>query len=314
MKKRRIGIAALAVLVMAGTGCSAPATEDTAAIQEPVVQTMEISEFESLLAQQPLAVTGTHYVVQDETYKALYPDMLQSILQNHAGADIKNAVVDFSAWDENDLPVNIQGKFDFSDGAYIKEVAYDGINLVNGGAYGEESGFSLAENLGIQRFKAIAVSFETFEGETWDNPYFQDFCTLYEGQKFSDELTVEVELVDNTFVPAAPPENAPAGQAAETAPTPEALADNLAAQPVTVTQVSYVVQDETYKALYPDFLQAILQNNSGQDIKSAVVAFAAWDENDLPVKIQGQFDFSGGSYIKKVDYADINLAAGGTFG
>lgn len=147
------------------------------------VQTMSIDEFENLLATQPLFVSRTKYVVQDEQYKTLYPDMLQAILQSNTTEDIKDALVAFVAWDSNNLPVKIKGNIDFSSGSYIKEVKYSDINLVNGETYGENSGFSLDENNGIATFKAIVVSYETFDGNTWENPYYEDFCSRYEGQK-----------------------------------------------------------------------------------------------------------------------------------
>lgn len=145
----------------------------------PSTQTMGIADFEKLLAQQPLAVTKTKYVVQADQYKMLFPDMLQAILTNNTTEDIKDAVVAFVAWDENNLPVKIEGQFDFY-GSYIRRVAYSDINLASGDTFGEDSGYSLSEGCEVDKFKAIAVSFETVEGETWDNPYYEDFCSLYE--------------------------------------------------------------------------------------------------------------------------------------
>ena len=71
----------------------------------------------------------------------------------------------------------------FSEGSYIKEVSYDDINLTAGGTYGEDSGLQLDENEGIATFKVIVVSYETFEGTTWENPHYDTFCSLYEGKK-----------------------------------------------------------------------------------------------------------------------------------
>ena len=87
------------------------------------------------------------------------------------------------AWDENNLPVKIEGQFDFDGGSYIKEVDYDGINLVAGATYDEKSGYALGEDCKIATFKAIVVSYETFSGESWKNPYYDDFCALYAGKK-----------------------------------------------------------------------------------------------------------------------------------
>ena len=141
---------------------------------------------DKLLSQidaQELKVIKTKYVVQDEVYKALYPDMLQAVIQNDTSYDIKNAIVAFAAWDSNNLPVKIKGSFDFSDGAYNIEVNYGDINLVPGEKFGESSGYEIDENCNIKTIKAIVVSYETFDGTTWENPLYEDWCELYEGVK-----------------------------------------------------------------------------------------------------------------------------------
>ena len=277
-------------------------------------QSMSISEFENLLAEQPLYVSKTKYVVQDDKNKSLYPDMLQAVLSNSTTEDIKDAVVAFVAWDNNNLPVKIKGQFDFDDGTYIKQVNYADINLIGGDTFGENSGFPLDENNNISTFKAIAVSFVTFNGETWENPYYDDFCAMYEGEKYSDSMTVEVKIVGSTFSVNENVANSSSEKSTISSMTASELESNLSTQPITIVSTDYIVQDEQYKSLYPDMLQAVLQNNTADDIKNAVVAFVAWDKNNLPVKIVGQFDFSDGTYVKKVNYADINLAAGDTFG
>lgn len=140
-------------------------------------------ELLALLAEQPLAVIQTEYLVQSDEWKTIYPDMLSAILQNHSDEAIQNAVVAFVAWDKNDLPVKIEGQFDFMGGSYIKEVRYDEINLIPGETFGENKGYSLAEDTTIATFKAIVVSYDPFEGVTWKNPYYEDFRKLYEGKK-----------------------------------------------------------------------------------------------------------------------------------
>ncbi len=322
MKRHIPGISVfLAVVLMILSGCSATnnvasSSEDADPTnrKEPAEQVMSVTDFENLLTSQPLAVIKTKYRRQGEQYKFLYPDKLQAILQNNTTEDIKNAVVAFVAWDSNNLPVKIKGQFDFGGGSYIKQVNYTDINLTGGDTFGEGSGYSLGENCEIATFKAIAVSFETFDGDTWDNPYYDEFCSLYEGEKYSDSMTVAVKIVDSTLSASGNASNSSVGKEAAASVTAAELESNLSTQPVTIIKTDYVVQNEQFKSLYPDMLQAVLQNNTTDDIKNAVVAFVAWDSNKLPVKIEGQFDFGGGSYIKEVNYADINLAAGDTFG
>lgn len=288
-------------------------TATTAPTPEPKPQKTEmgIEEFNALLADLPLTVASTKYVVQDDNYKALYPDMLQAVIQNNTTADIKNAVVAFAAWDSNFLPVKLKGNMDFTDGSYIKKVSFSDINLVGGATYGENGGFSVDENCNISSFVAVPVSFETFDGDTWENPYYTDWEKLYEGVKYSDALTIEVMPKDVGFEVTS---DSSSDSSSKSTVSEDDLENQLSAQPVTITSTKYVVQDENYKALYPDVLQVTLENGSDADIKTAVIAFAAWDQNGLPIKLKGSMDFNDGAYVKKVNYADINLIAGGSFG
>ncbi len=277
--------------------------------QDTKKQTMTVSEFENLLSELPVTVDSVEYVVQSDEYKSLYPDALNAIITNHTSEDIKNAVVAFVAWDENNLPVKIEGQFDFNGGAYVKEVTYDDINLVPDASFGENYGYSLGESCKISSFKAIVESFETFNGESWENPYYSAWRKLYEGNKYSDELTTEVKISDKAeFVSGGSSSSANEGANEE-----EILAA-IEEQPFKVISTDYIVQSDEYKSIYPDMLQAVLENNTELDIKSAVVAFVAWDKNGLPVKIEGQFDFNGGAYIQKANYDSINMVPGSTFG
>ena len=273
------------------------------------IKTMTMSEFDSLLLDLPVSVIDTKYVVQDDKYKSLYPDMLQAILKNNTNSDIKNAVVGYVAWDKNNLPVKITGDMDFVGGSYVKKVNFADINLVPGGTYGDSSGYSIDEASGIASFKAVVVSYETFDGVTWENPYFDEFISLYEDKKLADTLEVDVTLEDIVIEEG---NSEPAQSNASI--TESELAEIIQKQELAITKTEYVIQDEKYKSLYPDLLQAIIKNNTDKDIKNAVVAFVAWDNNNLPVKIKGSIDFTEGTYIKKVNYSDINLIPDATFG
>ena len=274
-------------------------------------QVMNTVDFENLLSSQPVSVINTEYVVQDESFKALYPDLLTVSIKNNTDQDIKNAVVSFVAWDENNLPVKIEGQFDFSDTTYVKKVNFSDINLVAGGTFDEKSGLALSENSKIKTFKAIVESYETFDGTTWKNPDYDEFCTLYEGKKLTDDMSVEVKLENDTNITNDTPKET--NQMSNDMITIEELNSQLAQQPIFIVDTEYVIQDDNFKTLYPDLLTVSIKNNTDQDIKNVVVSFVAWDENNLPVKIEGQFDFSDTTYVKKVNFSDINLVAGGTF-
>ncbi len=279
------------------------------------VQTMGIQDFDNLIQSQDVVITETRYTVQDAQYKSLYPDLLQVILKNNTDKDIKDVIVAYVAWDENNLPSKIEGSMDFSGGSYVKEVNFGDINLVPGSTFGEDSGYGISETTKITSFKAIPISYVTFDGTTWTNPYYDEFKSLYEGKKYSDDLTVEVTIEENTASTTDSASQANANTNTSSASVDEStLNENLAKDFLVITEVRYTVQDAQYKSLYPDLLQVILKNNSDSDIKDAVVAFVAWDKNNLPVKIEGSMDFNGGSYVKQVNFSDINLISGGTFG
>ena len=153
---------------------------------------------EAQIAEQEVRVISTKYAVQSNEHKTLYPDMLQAVIQNGTEYDIKDAVVAFVAWDKNNLPVKIKSQYDYSGGSYVRKVAYNGINLVPGASYGENSGYEIDESCGISSFKAIVVSFETFEGETWDNPLFGEWCDMYEGKKRESSSALNSENSDDS--------------------------------------------------------------------------------------------------------------------
>lgn len=308
MKKKIIFSLCFLITILFCYGCVS--STDSAI---PKTQILDTKEFDALLEQQPLCVTKTKYVVQDTEYKTLFPDMLHAQLKNNTNQDIKNAVIAFVAWDENGLPVKIEGQFDFSPD-YLKKVNYDDINLAAGQTFNENVGFALSSTCNIKTFKAVAFSFETFDGQTWENPYFKEFCDLYEEKKYSNDSTIEISLEENVFQSDANFSYSSTNLSDSDTIDEETFQNSLKAEPVHITKTKYIVQDEAHKALFPDMLQVIIQNNSQDDIKNAVIAFVAWDENGLPVKIEGQFDFGSGSYIKEVHYTDINLAAGKNFG
>lgn len=159
--------------------------EDSTTVPTTVpVDLMTPEELEAEISKQEVKVIATEYVVQDEEYKVLYPDLLSATVQNNSDVDIKNAVVAYVAWDENNLPVKIIGKHDYSDGSYIKNCNFSDINLVPGKSYGSESGLPLDDGCDtIHTFKAIVISYEGFDGETWTNPYAEEWTALYSGKK-----------------------------------------------------------------------------------------------------------------------------------
>ena len=56
--------------------------------------------------------------------------------------------------------------------------------MVPGSTFGEKTGMKLDESItGIVTVKAIVVSYETFDGNTWTNPDYETFVEQYAGKK-----------------------------------------------------------------------------------------------------------------------------------
>ncbi len=257
---------------------------------------MSEAEFKELIDSQPVKVASVKYVVQSAEYKSLYPDLLRAVVTNDSADNIKNIDIAFVAWDKNNLPVRIIGVPDFSDGVYVKENTYLGINLASGGSFGKSDGVQVNYECGIDKLEAIVISYQTFDDEYWDNPYYDEWCLLYEAKEYSENLSVDVVIEE---------------EKEESSSVSEETLDLLSridAQEVKVVSTEYIINHPDYKSLYPDELQAVIQNGSSQDIKNVTVAFVAWDKDKFPVKILGAIDFSDGEYVKLVDFENINLA------
>lgn len=85
-------------------------------------------------------------------------------------------------------------------------------------------------------------------------------------------------------------------------------------QLVIITKSTLVEGDPEYSSLYPDQIQVFATNKSDKKVKSFIVGSVAFDKNGLPIKIEAQFDYNGGDYVKKVSADDANILPGGTFG
>ena len=145
---------------------------------------LSITEFESELLNLPMYVEYTKHLVQHDQWKSLYPDILAASVKNNSGTSVKNVVVAFVAWDKNGFPIKIHGHIDFSGGSYVQRCKYDDVNLIDGASSDRNYGLAIdAESTGeISTFKVIVVEYTDFDGNTWENPYFDTWCNLYENK------------------------------------------------------------------------------------------------------------------------------------
>ena len=83
---------------------------------------------------------------------------------------------------------------------------------------------------------------------------------------------------------------------------------------VSVESARIVEQSDQYKALYPDMIEVVIKNNSDETIRNYTVGILDFDKNGYPVKIEGRFDFSGGSYEILGSADDASILPGETGG
>lgn len=143
------------------------------------------SQLEKDLKKQDLYAYDAKYVVQDEKYKSLYPDMLQAMIKNNTNKDIRDVQFGFVAWDKNGLPIKLKGNIDFGK-SYMRGVSGDAVNIPAKSKFGEKHGFSIDKDLEVDTFKPIVVSYTDFKGNKWHNPKFDEFIKVYEGKRLKD--------------------------------------------------------------------------------------------------------------------------------
>ena len=149
---------------------------------EDVAAELSVDELEAEIQKQPCFVYECEYYVQDEQYKALYPDLMLAKLENQSGIAIKDVIVAFAAWDENNLPVIIDT---IGNDDYVIQCTMNGINLADGSTLtnqGMQVESRQAERGEIKSFKAIVVSYEDFDGNVWENPLYKNWVNIYREQ------------------------------------------------------------------------------------------------------------------------------------
>lgn len=140
-----------------------------------------------------------------------------------------------------------------------------------------------------------------------------------EAENANLQAAVETLQAEPTPTPTPTPTPAPTRTPQPTpTPTPsyslEELLELLASVPIVVEEARVIEQDPEYKSLFPDMIQVLVRNNGTDTIRSMIVCSLAYDANGYPVKIETQFDFSGGSYELEGRADDVNAVPGAIFG
>jgi len=142
----------------------------------------ELKKSEEIKKNQLVEVLKTEVLVQDETLKALYPDLFSVKIRNNSGKTIKNYKVSMLAWDTNGYPLKIE--VFLYDAKYEYLGVADNVNVLDGATHGEESGWELMEGHRIVRTKAVVTEAEFYDGTTWKNPYYEYFLSNYMGKPY----------------------------------------------------------------------------------------------------------------------------------
>lgn len=144
-------------------------------------------ELDKELNKQDIVVENVEYIIQDNQYKNLYPDMLSTISTNNTDTDVRDITYAYVAWDRNGLPLKIKGAIDFSDGQYVYGGKGENVNVSPGETFGQGYGFKIDSGMDeVYTMKAIIVDYEGFNGEKWTNPLYSEFKNIYEGKRLAD--------------------------------------------------------------------------------------------------------------------------------
>ena len=141
-------------------------------------------ELDQVLQTQPLVVEDTAYTVHNEISEKNHSGWFQATVRNQSGGGIQDMTVAFAVWDSNGDPVKMKGKYDLSSRSYVVEVNYEDVNMMDGTMYEADADFIVYSQCAeIAQIRAIAVSYTDFDGNIWENSYYQKWKDMYEGRK-----------------------------------------------------------------------------------------------------------------------------------
>ena len=165
---------------------------------EPQVEgtkSISFSEFYENIKNQPVYVSDSDLIYFEDPDTQEIQNSFNYILTNNTNSTIKNAVVAFIAWDYNKKPVTI--KVPGEEEASVIEVKEE-YNIAPGKNTGEDFIVDY-EGDDIGFYEAIVVSYETVDGKTWTNPYYDTFKNGFLDKKYSEFLKFNLPETNDDF-------------------------------------------------------------------------------------------------------------------
>jgi hypothetical protein len=142
---------------------------------EVEVQTLSAEELAEELKKQPLVVTECNIGQWEQG------DLLCAKVKNNGEATIKSMLLAYATFDAEGNPVCIT----WSDGekaeSNVVKIRMKDLALAYGGEYGADKGVGLhADSDKVASFLAIPYYYEDIDGNTWENPWYDSWLSLYE--------------------------------------------------------------------------------------------------------------------------------------
>lgn len=148
-------------------------------LQQEKLETEKRQKIDKTKSEQLVIVESSKIAIQDSTYKSLYPDMIQVIVNNKSEKTIKSMNIGCLAYDKNGYPLQIKTEFNFSGGNYEFIGNAPNVNIIPGGRFGDNVGWNLDGSHGISKVLACVKTVSFYDGTTWDNPYYEYWLEQY---------------------------------------------------------------------------------------------------------------------------------------